>query len=78
MTLYGGIEGGGTKFVCAIGTGPDHIVAETTFSTSTDSTATIGEAIAFFGAHSQEQPLTAVGIASFGPVDPDPHSPHYG
>ena len=35
MTLYGGIEGGGTKFVCAIGTGPDQIVAETSFPTTT-------------------------------------------
>lgn len=23
--LFGGIEGGGTKFVCAVGTGPDDI-----------------------------------------------------
>jgi len=26
--LYGGMEGGGTKFVCAVGTGPDNIIAE--------------------------------------------------
>ena len=78
MTLYGGIEGGGTKFVCAVGTGPDTIVAETSFATSQDSAATLGKAIDFFRAHSQEKPLDGVGIASFGPVDPDPHSPHYG
>lgn len=78
MALYGGIEAGGTKFVCAVGTGPEHIVAETSFPTSADSAATIGEAIAFFRAHSQERPLAAVGIASFGPVDPDPRSPQFG
>lgn len=78
MTYYGGIEGGGTKFVCAIGTGPDNIVAETSFPTTKDSAATIGKAIDFFRTHSQNEPLAAVGIASFGPVDPDPRSPEYG
>ena len=34
MTLYGGIEGGGTKFVCAVGTGPDDIRAETRIPTT--------------------------------------------
>jgi fructokinase len=77
MSYYGGIEGGGTKFVCAIGTGPDKIVAETSFPTTTPE-ATIGEAIAFFRAHSQSAPLAGVGIASFGPVDPDPLSPKFG
>jgi len=78
MTYYGGIEGGGTKFVCAIGTGPNDIVAETSFATTQDATATIDQAIEFFRANSQGNPLDAVGIASFGPVDPDPRSPHHG
>lgn len=78
MTLYGGIEGGGTKFVCAVGSGPDNIVAETSFPTTKDSAATIGKAIDFFRANSQDAPLAGVGIASFGPVDPDPRSPEYG
>ncbi len=78
MTLYGGIEGGGTKFVCAVGTGPDNIVAETSFATTQDASHTIGKAIDFFRAHSQKMPLAGVGIASFGPVDPDPRSPDYG
>ena len=78
MTYYGGIEGGGTKFVCAIGSGPDNIVAETSFPTIKDSAATIGKAIDFFRTHSQEAPIAGVGIASFGPVDPDLRSPAYG
>ena len=75
--LFGGIEAGGTKFVCAIGADPDTIVAQTTIATTTPE-GTLGEAIAFFRAHAREWPLTAVGIASFGPVDPDTRSPRFG
>ena len=77
MTVYGGIEAGGTKFVCAVGTGPDDIQAESRFPT-TNPQETIGQAVAFFEAQAQEEPLAAVGIASFGPVDPDPNSATFG
>jgi len=33
--LFGGIEGGGTKFVCAVGTDPDDLHAEIRFPTTT-------------------------------------------
>ncbi|RME74331.1 MAG: ROK family protein [Chloroflexi bacterium] len=75
--LIGGIEAGGTKFVCAVGTGPDDLRAETRFPTTTPE-ETIGRAIAFFEEQARHQPLAAVGIASFGPVDPDPASPTFG
>lgn len=75
--LLGGIEAGGTKFVCAVGTGPENIKAETRFPTTTPG-ETIGRAIEFFKKQQQEQPLAAVGIASFGPVDPNPNSPTFG
>lgn len=77
MPLFGGIEAGGTKFVCAVGTGPDDLRAETRFPTTTPE-ETIGRAIAFFKEQAQKEPLAAVGIASFGPVDPDPASPAFG
>lgn len=72
--LYGGIEAGGTKFVCAVGTGPDDIRAEHRFPTTTPE-ETIGEAVRFFREY---EGITAVGIAAFGPLDPDPNSPTYG
>lgn len=78
MTLYGGIEGGGTKFVCAIGSGPNEIVAESSFPTSQDSSATIAQAIDFFRPYAERGQLAGVGIASFGPVDPDARSATYG
>ncbi len=72
--LYGGIEAGGTKFVCAVGTGPDDVRAEHRFPTTTPE-ETIGEAIRFFREYGG---ITAVGIAAFGPLDPNPNSPTYG
>ena len=77
MTLYGGIEAGGTKFVCAVGTGPDDLRAETQFPTAAPD-KTIPQAIAFFEEQTKNEPLAAVGIASFGPVDPDPASATFG
>ena len=72
--LYGGIEAGGTKFVCAVGSGPDDLRAEEHFPTTTPA-ETIGRAIEFFR---QQEPVAAVGIASFGPVDLNPDSPTFG
>jgi fructokinase len=74
MTLYGGIEAGGTKFICALGTGPDDIRAETRFPT-TNPEETFGRAIDFFETHDQ---VAAIGVGSFGPIDPRPGSPTFG
>jgi fructokinase len=76
--LVGGIEAGGTKFVCSVGTGPDELRAMTRFPTTTPE-ETLGQAISFFKEQeAQEEPLSAIGVASFGPVDPDPDSPTFG
>ena len=56
MKLFGGIEGGGTKFVCAIGTGPDDIRAETRFPTTTPD-ETISQAARFFQVAKSVTPL---------------------
>ncbi len=75
MTLYGGIEAGGTKFVCVIGSDPQHIVAEERFPTTTPA-ETIARSVDFFKRHGHD--LAAIGIGSFGPVDLNPQSPTYG
>jgi fructokinase len=77
MALFGGIEGGGTKFVCAVGTGPDDIRAEARFPTTTPE-ETLGRAVAFFREQEATEKLAAIGIAAFGPIDPDPASPGFG
>jgi fructokinase len=73
--LFGGIEAGGTKFVCAVGSGPDSIRDEIRFPTTTPE-ETIRQAIDFFQPYRGS--LAGVGIGSFGPVDLRPESPTYG
>src|SRR2546423_15326477 len=73
--VFGAIEGGGTKFVCAVGTGPDDLVM-TQFSTESPE-PTIARAVAFLKERAGVQ-LQAVGIGSFGPVDLSPSSPTFG
>src|SRR5919202_1595436 len=75
MPLFGGIEAGGTKFVCAVGSSPDDLRVAPPFPTTTPA-VTIARAIEFF--QQQSEPIAAIGIGAFGPVDPDPASETYG
>ena len=77
--MYAGIEAGGTKFVVAVGTGPEDLSEPVSFPTTTPrqtldrAIATIRELVAEDG-----RELGAIGVASFGPVDLHPTSPTYG
>ena len=75
--LFGGIEAGGTTFVCAVGSGPDDLRAEAEFPTVAPD-ETLDEVAAFFDTRTQGAEIEAVGIASFGPLDLDPHSQTFG
>ena len=75
--VFGGVEGGGTKFVCLLGTGPNHIVDEIRFPTTTPD-ETLGRIIAFFQQPRADIRLAAVGVGSFGPLDLGRASPTYG
>jgi fructokinase len=74
--VFGGIEAGGTKFVCVIGTGPEDIRARTRFPT-TEPEETLQRAVDFFREHAHGK-LHALGIASFGPVELRRNHPDYG
>lgn len=74
MTVFGGIETGGSKWECAVGTGPDDLTATETIPT-TSPDETLGRAAAFF---EREGPVDAIGIGSFGPIDQDRSSPTWG
>jgi fructokinase len=62
---YGGIEAGGTKWVCGIGTGPGDLHALETIPTTTPE-ETLARVAAFF---TQNGGVSAVGVGSFGPID---------
>ncbi len=75
--MFGAIEAGGTKCVCAVGAGPQDLRARVEFPT-TSPQETIAHVITFFQEQAQRECLLAVGIASFGPIDVNPASPHWG
>lgn len=76
--LFGGIEAGGTKFNCIIGSGPDDVRAQARFATTTP-VETIGQVLEFFRSWQRDHsPLTALGLGSFGPVDLNATSATYG
>ncbi len=73
MDRFGAVEAGGTKFVCAVGTGPGDVHDVATIPTTTP-VETLGRVADYFA----ERDVTAVGVGSFGPVDLDPASPTWG
>jgi fructokinase len=75
--FFGGIEAGGTKFVCMVGTGPEGVIQEARFPTGLPD-ETLGQVIAFFEPFARRGELAAIGIGSFGPLDLNPESPTYG
>lgn len=78
--LYGAIEAGGTKIVCAVG----HAPAETPHDyraviPTGDPGPTLAAVVQFFGRMTARfGALSAIGIASFGPVDVDSRSATWG
>jgi fructokinase len=75
--IWAGIEGGGTKFVCLLGTGPEEVAAAGSVPT-TSPEETLGAVARFIEAHLEGRTLATVGVACFGPIDLDVHSPGYG
>lgn len=76
--LFGGIEAGGTKFVCAIGDAAGQVIEEFRLPTR-DPATTFREVFDFFhAAQARHGELRAFGIGSFGPLNINPLSPDYG
>ncbi|WP_010274170.1 ROK family protein [Paenibacillus senegalensis] len=72
-TLLGAVEAGGTKFVCGVGTADGKVLDRTQFPTTTPE-ETIQQVEAYFAKHE----IQALGVGSFGPIDPVKNSPTYG
>ncbi len=76
--LAGAIEGGGTKFVCAVGSGP-HDLARTEFPTGDDPLRVLAQVTDWLSEQQRARgALQALGIGSFGPLDLHAGSPTYG
>lgn len=73
VRVFAGIELGGTKTVCAVGTGPGDLAARVEFPTG-DPEPTMREVAAFLRQHTFER----AGVAAFGPVDLRRASATYG
>jgi fructokinase len=71
--MLGAVEGGGTKFLCAVGDGADAVVARTRIETTTPE-ETLGAVVAFLRTHRPSR----VGVAMFGPLELRPASPGFG
>jgi fructokinase len=76
--LLAAIEAGGTKFVCAVGTGPDDIRARTSIETRTPEQTITDVTRWFVGQKAKIGTFQAMGIGSFGPVDLNPESATFG
>jgi fructokinase len=67
MAWYGAVELGGTKARVAVGDGSHTLLRHATFTTGEHPTALVAELARWF--RSGDEPLDAVGVASFGPLD---------
>jgi fructokinase len=77
--LMGGVELGGTKCICSIGTAPDDIRGQVSVPTGSEPGTTLRRIVdqlnAWQAVHGR---IAALGIASFGPVDLAARSSTYG
>ncbi len=71
---YGGIEAGGTKWVCAVADRPVELLTTETFPTTAPG-ETVRRAARFFA---ENGPVDVIGVGAFGPVDIRRSSPTWG
>ena len=76
--LYAGIEAGGTKCICAIGHGPQDILAQTRILTTSPEQTVRGIMEFLSAAMPQGGALAGLGIASFGPAGVRENAADYG
>ncbi len=76
--MYGGLEAGGTKFVCVVGSDPESIVDSARIEVG-DPDETLAAALSFVRqAIERGLELRAIGVGSFGPLELRPGHPRFG
>ncbi|HBK7181196.1 TPA: ROK family protein, partial [Enterococcus faecium] len=73
--IYGAIEAGGTKFICAVSTEELTILERVSFPTTTP-VETMKQVIDFFKPFKEQ--LAGIGVGCFGPIDIQRKSKKYG
>lgn len=71
--LIGGIEAGGTKFICGVGDEAGNILDKISIPTTTPE-ETISQVVDYF----DNKKIIRLGVGSFGPIDPILNSDTYG
>lgn len=77
MSFWGGIEAGGTKFVCGVCNESGQVLDRVTIPTR-DPASTLEDVFSYFEGVDQKFDLQGIGLASFGPLDLNPSSDTYG
>lgn len=77
MAYWGGIEAGGTKFVCGVCTEDGHVVHRQVILTTSPEN-TMPQVSDYFQRLGGNFPLEGIGLASFGPVNLNLQSQQYG
>ena len=77
--LLCGVELGGTKCECLVGTAPDDIRERITLKTESDAAATLGRIARILRDwKTTHGTFSAIGLACFGPLELRPESPNFG
>ncbi|MBT2697580.1 ROK family protein [Bacillus sp. ISL-40] len=71
--MFGAVEAGGTKFVCAVGDETGKMIKQIQVPTTVPE-ETMSQVIGFFKSYE----LKAIGVGSFGPIDINRESAGYG
>ena len=75
--FYAGIELGGTKVLCRVVDAEGAVLGAGRFATTTPAQA-VADTVGCIRSGLRGRPLSALGVASFGPIIIDPNSPRYG
>jgi fructokinase len=78
LALLAGVELGGTKCICILGTGPRDIRAQVELPTQAPEATLAAIETVLDGWRAAGPPFAALGLAAFGPLDLRRDSPRYG
>lgn len=76
--LFAAIEAGGTKFVVAVGTGPDNMQDVVRIPTTSPTETLAAVTSHLLNCESKHGKISGIGVGTFGPAGVSPNAPDYG